>query len=301
MTKNRFLVLAYHRVLDAQDSLRPEQTFAKKFERHTIVLSKFFNVIDLSEVPAMLEANEIPPRAVAISFDDGYKDNFRTALPIIDKYKMTASFFVATAYLDGGIMWNDAIIEAIRHCKCAHIDFRIPGIDVLPTVSAPDKRATIVALIRHLKYLPSIARQEAVQCIVRKTGAELPKNLMMSSDNVAELHTAGMNIGAHTVHHPILSKISQDEARVEIVESKKHLESLLGASVSSFAFPNGKPGIDYLPEHVEIVRDAGFKLAVSTYHGRNDFSCDRFQIARISVWDNSKSAFLFRMLRNYFV
>ena len=301
MTRSRFLVLAYHRVLDSPDGLRPGQTFAEMFAGHASVLSRVFNVIDLSEIPAMLDADAVPPRAVAITFDDGYRDNYRTALPIIDKFNIKASFFIATGFLDGGIMWNDAIIEAIRQCNQAHIDVRALGLGVLPTNTTPEKRETIISLIKHLKYLGSSARKNAVEKLIVDADAEMPDNLMLTSENVVELHSAGMRIGAHTVRHPILSKVAPEDAKTEIVESKRRLESLLGDSVNSFAFPNGKPGIDYLPEHVEMVRNAGFELAVTTDQGRNDDSCDRFQIARFSVWDRSQTTFLFRMLRNYFV
>lgn len=301
MIRKRFLILSYHRVLDSQDSLRPQQTFASAFEGQAKVLAKFFNVIDLSDIPAMLESNAVPPRAVAMSFDDGYQDNFRTALPIIQKYKLTASFFIATGYLGGGIMWNDEIIEAIRHCKCSRIDLSEIGLRDFPVVSTSEKRGTIAVLITELKYLPASIRREAVDYIVRKTGAEIPNDLMMTPANVIDMCTEGMNIGAHTVNHPILSNVSQVEARSEIIESKRYLENLLDDSVDAFAYPNGKPKIDYLPEHVEIVRNAGFKMAVSTSHGSNDIDCDRLQMARINVWDTSKSKFLFRMLSNYFV
>ncbi len=108
-----------------------------------------------------------------------------------------------------------------------------------------------------------------------------------------------MTIGGHTVNHPILTRLAQNEAKREIVSGKALLESLIGARLSLFAYPNGKPGKDYGPEHVAMVRQAGFSAAVSTAWGAARSASDIFQLARFTPWDPRPARFMLQMLRNY--
>ena len=108
----------------------------------------------------------------------------------------------------------------------------------------------------------------------------------------------GMAIGAHTVTHPILARLDPTNARHEIGASREHLEGLLGERVSLFAYPNGVPLHDYLPEHVEMVRQCGFSAAVSTSWGAASRRTDRFQLPRFTPWDRSRMRYGARMLLN---
>jgi peptidoglycan/xylan/chitin deacetylase (PgdA/CDA1 family) len=108
-----------------------------------------------------------------------------------------------------------------------------------------------------------------------------------------------MQIGAHTVSHPILTRTDRAEARREIAGSKAALENLLEDRINLFAYPNGKPGRDYLPEHAALVRELGFDAAVSTAWGVADNHSDAFQIPRFTPWDKSRTRFALRALRNF--
>src|SRR5205814_8341026 len=124
-----------------------------------------------------------------------------------------------------------------------------------------------------------------------KTGVVLPNNLMLTTEQLRGLRDAGMEIGAHTVNHPILSRLPAVHARREIADSKARLEAILGERVSLFAYPNGKPGQDYLPEHVQLVREAGFDAAVSTHWGACDRHVDAYQVPRFTPWHEGHTAF----------
>lgn len=120
----------------------------------------------------------------------------------------------------------------------------------------------------------------------------------MSSQQVKAMRQAGMQIGAHTVSHPILARLTDEQTRDEIATSKTCLEQLLGERVGLFAYPNGKPGEDYSPRTVEIVRKLGFDSAVSTQWGSSTSGDDLFQIRRFTPWDQSRTMFGLRMLSN---
>ena len=107
-----------------------------------------------------------------------------------------------------------------------------------------------------------------------------------------------MTIGAHTVSHPILSRVSEDKARAEMAESKERLEAIIGRKVALFAYPNGKPGTDYTGVHVRLAREAGFEAACSTGWGAATTGCDIYQIPRFTPWDRAGWRYALRLARN---
>ena len=121
----------------------------------------------------------------------------------------------------------------------------------------------------------------------------------MTGRQVLALRTAGMQVGAHTVHHPILATLSEADAADEIDRSRDALQMLLGERVGLFAYPNGKPGTDYLPNlHPRLVRELGFDAAVSTAWGASRTGDDLFQIKRFTPWDRGRWRFGLRLAQN---
>jgi len=107
-----------------------------------------------------------------------------------------------------------------------------------------------------------------------------------------------MEIGGHTVTHPILSRVSLGEAEREIAEGKEALESVIGAPVKLFAYPNGRPTEDFGPEHVALARKLGFEAAVTTSWGAARSTSDTFQLPRFTPWDRHPLKFHARLLLN---
>ena len=161
-----------------------------------------------------------------------------------------------------------------------------------------DRRNAVDQLLPRLKYLEPAKRLETVERCVEKAGASLPRTLMMSSEGLRQWRRAGMVVGGHTVHHPILARITDAQARREICDGKAQLEKILGEDVCLFAYPNGRPHEDYLPQHVHMVRDAGFSAAVSTVWGAGDSRQDIYQLPRFTPWDRTQTKFGLRLVRN---
>ena len=283
----RLSILAYHRVLRAPDPILHDVIDAAGFEQHMALLAEEFNVIRLREACELLSRGKLPARAACITFDDGYADNEEIALPILKRMGLQATFFVSTGFSAGGLMFNDAIIEAVRCAPAGTHDLSNMGLGVHELGDSATRRSAVDALIAALKYRPVAERQSAVEQLAAALRSPLPRNLMMTPSQIAKLHSEGMEIGAHTVNHPILTSVSEDEARAEIVSSKRTLEDIAGAPVTSFAYPNGKPGRDYRPEHVRLVREAGFLAAVSSVGGVAHRGSDVFQLPRFSPWDRN--------------
>ena len=284
---SRLSILIYHRVTDAE-----------AFDQQMSWLSAYFRTITLHEAVKRLSQNKLQPRTACITFDDGYADNAEVALPILQKYSLSATFFVSTGFLNGGRMWNDTVIELVHQALGPILDFSKMGLGQFKINTISQRQQTINSLLEKLKYLPLETRQLKVEEMCSYVPARLPNDLMMTSEQVKKLYDAGMEIGGHTVNHPILARTKETIARAEIANGKEELESIIRAPVKFFAYPNGKPGQDYLSDHTRIVRNLGFEAAVSTSHGAAKNSSDLYQLPRFTPWDQGQVRFILRMAQN---
>lgn len=289
-------VLIFHRVLPEPDPIFPDEMHARRFDAVCGWLKSWLNVIPLDTAVAQLQTGRLKAGSACITFDDGYADNHDVAMPILQHHGLPATFFIATGFLDGGRMWNDTVIESVRLTKSSVLDLGDHGRFAVQT---PIEKATAIgAIIGKIKYLPVDARLAATVRIASAAQVAPPDNLMLGALQVKAMRKGGMQIGAHTVTHPILAKLSNVQAQVEIKGSKDYLEELLGERVGLFAYPNGKPSEDYTLESVQIVRDLGFDAAVSTQWGASHAGDDLFQIRRFTPWDLGRNRFGLRLLTN---
>ena len=151
-------------------------------------------------------------------------------------------------------------------------------------------------LLEQIKYLKPQKRVDIAKSILDLANVSEPNGIMLTSEQVKKLKAAGMEIGGHTVNHPILQAVDINTAKKEIYENKNFLEDLLKEKISSFAYPNGKPGKDYGPQHIALVKEAGYSSAVSTEWGRVTRQCDPFQLPRFTPWDRNPFVFCLRLL-----
>lgn len=291
--------LIFHRVLPKPDPLRPGEPDAKRFDQLMQFISANFSVLPLSEAAERLQQGSLPCRACCITFDDGYADNLTIALPILEKYRLPATVFIAAGYLDGGRMFNDAVIDAIALTKQARLDLMQLDLGIYPMGSLGEKRAAVDAILDCIKFSPPELRNWQVAGILEAAACgPLPNDIMMTSEQVRELSSHGIEIGGHTVAHTILTTLDDTRAQDEITQGKSKLESIIGKSVTSFAYPNGKPGRDYLERHVSFVKQAGFERAVSTAPGVGTSKSDVFQLPRFTPWGSSSVKWSAQLLRN---
>lgn len=296
---SRLLILIYHRVHPRPDAMFPGEVDAERFDWQMGLLRRYCHPLPLAEAVAGLRSGELPARAVAVSFDDGYADNARVALPILRRHGIAATFFVAPGFLDGGRMWNDSIIEAVRRAPGDRLD--LTGFGLGPVELGPEARRgpvaeSIIATVKHLEPRERLAR---VTDFCSGLGIDLPSDLMMSSAQVRELADAGMEIGAHTMSHPILRTLPAEAARNEIRDSRDALERIIGPGVRAFAYPNGRPGDDYTERDREIVAELGFDYAPCTRWGVATAHSDRLQLPRFTPWDRTPERWLVRLLLAY--
>ena len=296
----RITVLNYHRVLPEPDYLRKAMPTAKEFQWQMELVARYFNPLPLKQALEMLDYGDLPERAVCVTFDDGYADNEQVAMPILQSTGVPATVYVTTGFLDGGRMWNDTIIEVLRVAKGETLDLTDVSLGCYSILNETERRNVAYTVIREVKHWPPEKRAEVVARIQTvDISSPLPDDLMMTSDQVRSLSSKGVDVGAHTVTHPILATLSLPEARKEIFDAKAQLESILEKPVESFAYPNGRPSIDYRVEHRDLVELAGFRSAVSTQWGCVAGTSDRWQLPRFMPWDKTPYRFLVRLLSNY--
>jgi peptidoglycan/xylan/chitin deacetylase (PgdA/CDA1 family) len=297
--QKKLFILIYHRVLDQADFMRPGEVDKRTFTWHMQLLAKHFNVLSLEDALQRMQTDLLPPRAVCITFDDGYADNYTNALPILQQFNLKATFFIASGFLDGGRMWNDTVIEAVRNNESSTLNLNEIGLGEFHTSNQNQKCQAAHDIIQKIKHLTFDERSRYVEYIATRS-QNLPNDLMITSVQLKKLHESGMEIGGHTVNHPILAKLDEQSVAAEIIENKNFLENLLKNKIRYFAYPNGKLEKDYTLEHVGIVKQHGYQAALTTNWGINSHKSDRWQLLRYTPWDNSPFRFMLRLVQYLF-
>ena len=297
-SRSRLSIMIFHRVLPQPDQLFPDDLDARAFETQMRWVRSWFNVLPLDAAVEMLYSEALPARALSITFDDGYADNAEVAAPILQRLGLTATFFVTTGFMSGGCMWNDRIIEAVRHCRSPQLDLRRIGFAPLSLATPADRRLSIMSLLNGIKHRSPDERAAAVEALVQVADAPSAPSLMMNAEQVKRLARIGMGVGAHTVTHPILTRLDSTAAKAEMLASKETLEQVLDRQVKLFAYPNGVPREDYAAEHVQMARACGFAAAVTTAWGAATATSDRYQLPRFTPWDRSRTKYGARLIWN---
>lgn len=292
---DRLNILSFHRIVPETDPLRPAEPTANELDRLMGEIRGVFKVIPLSEAVERLRLGSLPPRALSITFDDGYGDNARIAAPILKSHGLPATVFVATGFIDNArMMWNDVILETIRTLRDEELDLDVLELGRHRIETFDDKRAAISTVLHRIKHLPPCQRAEAIARFQQQAPPQgmLPADLMMTSEEVRGLGQYGIEVGAHTVSHPILTMLDKGDAYNEIRDSKLVLEGLIGEKVQLFAYPNGRPTEDYDRAIRDMLPEIGFTGAVNTALGVSSSASDRFQLPRFTPWRRSTSQFL---------
>jgi peptidoglycan/xylan/chitin deacetylase (PgdA/CDA1 family) len=291
-------VVNYHRVLARPDPLLDTEPDVATFHWQMALLADCFNVMPLCDALRALDEGRLPPRTVCITFDDGYRSVHDLALPILRKFGLPATVFVTSGFIGSGAgnMWNDRIIHAVQSLPAGTLDLSDIGLECYSLTSLEARKQTALRLTEAGKYLPPDERENLVARLDRMSGMQHDA-LMLTPEMIIALERNGMEIGGHTISHPILTSLDDDSARFEIATGKRQLEELIGKPVRLFAYPNGKVGQDFDARHVEMVRQAGFCAAFTTAVGAITDDQDRFQLPRSRPWDRSPFLFGLRLLR----
>lgn len=296
--RGKLSVFYFHRALAEPDPLLPFEPDARMFDRMLGWIASQFRVLDPLEACERLFDGTLPSRPAMITFDDGYRDNYTVALPLLQQHRMQAAFFIATGFLAGGMMFNDRVIEAVRGCSRNSLPWP-DAAEPLPLRDLAERRSAIDSILGRIKHLPPAERLERVVELEHAADAgPASTTMMMTPEQVADLHRAGMQLGGHTRTHPILLALDDGAAQAEISGGAQDLAAITGAPLSLFAYPNGRHSADFDDRHLGMVGHAGFRYAFTTHAGGADASMSPFALPRFTPWDRSPARFGVRALRN---
>lgn len=293
-----FLVLIYHRVHPEPgpfmiDAIRPE-----RFDRQMRHLAAAYRPLPLDELIERSRSGTVPKGAVAVTFDDGYADNFEHAFPVLRRHGIPATIFLVTGCVGTGrIPWHDQVLLAFAATRRREI--RLPADPAsappVPLGTVEERRDAAFRALAALKPLPEAERLSSIESLRAELGddGETP-GLMLDWDRVRAMRRAGVRFGSHTETHPILSRVTTERAREEVTRSKREIERALEEEVTLFAYPNGRAE-DYTDETVALLREAGYRAAVTTSFGVNEAGDDPFRWRRGTPWEGDPARFALKV------
>lgn len=288
----------YHRVMASVDSqpcfVQPGMfVTTASFEKQIIFLRDRFEVVFLEDLVDKALKGENIGELCAITFDDGWRDNFTEAFPIMEKYRVPATIFLATGFVGTDRMfWPEEICsylgrsmgdkstfnsvppsyirfseEISRYRQSKRETFFDRSIEILKGYS-PDNREEILGYFRDMLKTDPMPRQ------------------MLNWDEAQEMHSSGLvRFGSHTVNHEMLDQIPLKKARDEISQSRKEIELRLGDTVRTFAYPNG----NYSDSIQMVLEESGFDAAVTTRKGFFDRNMSLMEIPRVAMHEDVSS------------
>jgi peptidoglycan/xylan/chitin deacetylase (PgdA/CDA1 family) len=282
------------------------------FAEHLEILKNRARPMRLQQLAQAIQDGNLPRRAVVVTFDDGYGDNLLNARPLLARFDIPATVFVTTGYMEREreFWWDELdrlLLQSGKLPESLHLsingstcqwelgdtthygeeDFlRHRGWNVLHKDDPTPRQRLYRSLCRLLRPLPDGGRRKVLDELFAWAGEEplcRPSHRPLSPDEVLRLAAGGLvEVGAHTVTHPVLSALPADEQWAEVQGSKTSLEGILDCPVSSFAYPYGSRS-DYTAETAGLVQESGFNLACSTFPGVVWRGADRFQLPRLLV------------------
>jgi peptidoglycan/xylan/chitin deacetylase (PgdA/CDA1 family) len=274
-------ILMYHRFPDAAG-----------LERQCRHLAKCYRLISLSEAAEALRAGrEMAANSLVVTVDDGYRDVYEIAWPVFAAYRIPAMVYVVTGFLSGELwLWTDQVRYAFGNARRKQVRMELPGSEAweFALQSEETRHAAARKIVEALKLVSNEERLQVVERLPELLEVEIPNEPPRGCEplrwsDVREMAQGGIEFGAHTRRHPVLSRVSSAaELADEIAGSKRCVEEALGAPVRHFCYPNGaRPDIS--AEAVEMVRQAGYETAVTTESGVNAPGDDLLRLRRIGV------------------
>lgn len=291
------VILTYHGVLSGCDGNRDDflnHNFvpAKMFEQHLHYISRYYRPIGLRDLIACYEKGKTPPpRSVAVTFDDGFANNYTVAYPLLRRYGVPFTVFLTTGLIDrpGAQLWTERVKRAIHLFSGDSVVLDVHGRDIRYSLSSLQAREAVARkILLMLKRLPVGQRNLELDAIERVCGRpslspdECERYDFLTWHQIREMASAGVEFGSHTMQHPILSTLDAATLQSEIAESKRQIEEALGRPCYAFAYPNGSAA-DYGEREKRALRAAGYRCALSLRGGVNGRYPDLFQLDRINI------------------
>lgn len=306
------IILLYHKVSVQASDPQLLRVTPNHFAEQMQILKQYYYPLSLMGLRKRQAFNFWPQRSVVITFDDGYANNFRNARKILESYDIPATIFITSGMVDSQKeFWWDELERIFLSSPVLPVHLEIiidhqifswklvnttqdsisPTWNVLENASLSMRQQVYLDLMKRLHEMDVPTRESILSELA--AWAEINRNqgrqehLAVKSDELRSLNQKGLiEIGAHTINHPLLSAIPLTSQQDEILKSKVFLEEVLNHPIESFAYPYGEH-CDYSDNTVKLVRKAGFNCACSNFPGSIYSLRDPYQLPRYVVrdWD----------------
>jgi peptidoglycan/xylan/chitin deacetylase (PgdA/CDA1 family) len=261
--KARAMIIGYHRVVNSASDVFDICVSPENFAQHLEILQRNYHPISLIQMVSGLLTNTLPHKSVAVTFDDGYADNLYNAKPLLERFEVPAAVFVSPGNLGQEFWWDELermVTSPTTLPESIHLQIGGEAFEW----SGGERRQLLNELYNRLLPLKTESRADTINTIKNLLGSlqvEQPEHRALLPAEMIELQNDGLiEIGAHTMTHPILSRLPVSEQEQEIRESKALLENILGKTITGFAYPNG-----FFTEQTEaLVKEMGFNYACSS-------------------------------------
>ncbi|HSK70477.1 MAG TPA: polysaccharide deacetylase family protein [Pyrinomonadaceae bacterium] len=283
--RGKILILMYHRFSREKN---PFKISSAEFAAHLEYLSKRSRVLSLSETVERLQNKQpLPPNAAVITIDDGYADAYEIAFPILKKYKMPATLYAVTDFLDGKCwLWTDLMRFVLAKTERENLSIEFDdGEKIEAKLNDYFVRLEIAGRVNaKLKRLPDEFKNAKIKEISENLKVRIPELppkefAPISWEQAREMDAENLRIESHTVSHPILTNVSQARLFEELQNSKSRLEDVLERKIEHFCYPNGNLNADVQ----KAVEKAGYVSAVTTAYGFNSSQENEFTLRRIDA------------------
>jgi peptidoglycan/xylan/chitin deacetylase (PgdA/CDA1 family) len=299
------VILCYHRVVPMRDpddfpydsdlvSATPEE-----FQWQMRFVRRHFTVVSIDRITAALRGEaELPPRALCVTFDDGYNDCVRYVLPVLKAEGLPAAVFVASGHIGSHeTFWFDQLAYAIQRTEVSRLELPEIGISERVGARRAERRGLYGQVVEAMKTVPDEVRVSAIetikrQCRVREDASDRELSRPMNAEQLVEASRNGFSIQSHTVSHPILANVDAARLRSELADSRTAIGNITGMAPDALAYPNGTWS-DFGQREVNAARNCGYQAAMTYESGfQMTDSIDPFRLLRLPVnWRHSRSWF----------
>ncbi len=301
MLSRRLLVLGYHNVDSTWRYPARRGQGIRTLARQLQVLRRIAHVVPLeAALRTLAEGGSLPPRAVAITFDDGYRDNLTQAVPLLARLGIPATIYLVPGFLSGEVhAWWERLAWAISRARAGYLEFDGTRHELR---GAAERVAALEVVEAELKTRNHAARLAAVEELVEALepeGSYRADELFLDWDGARKLAGAGIGIGSHTMRHAILAREDEAAQRADVADSRRLLETELQVPVDTLAYPNGLVG-DYDATTISAVREAGYTHAVTTWGRTSSAETPPYEICRkMASPDRSPARLAVGVLRSF--
>jgi peptidoglycan/xylan/chitin deacetylase (PgdA/CDA1 family) len=265
ISKSQVAIIAYHRVSPNNDNWSLKPIRPDNFEKQIVYFRRNYEILSLENLSTLIkEGKRLPEKGITITFDDGYRDNYIYAYPILKRYQIPATIFLTTGHISSDkLFWWDKIGYIVNHTRMRRLCLNDLGDFPLPLGS---KDLVVSKITEKLKRISEDRKTYLIEQLTKISKVDIPsglaKEFILSWNDIKEMTKNGINFGAHTVNHPILANLPIQQAQWEIIESKKNIEEELCKEIDTFSYPNGSY-LDFNSEIIDFIKENKFICSVS--------------------------------------